>query len=158
MSGAAENLHASAVQLAGKGVVIFGASGSGKSSLALELLRHVLRDGKEAWLISDDRVAFDRRGDDLIAAPPAPLAGLIEVRGSGIHPIKHIPFARLHLAVELVEESQALRMPPQAPKLVARGVALPCLILPSGQTQACMRAILSHLGLFHPVLPLGKSD
>jgi HPr kinase/phosphorylase len=157
MSGAADNLHASAVQLAGKGVVIFGASGSGKSSLALELLRQVLRDGKDAWLISDDRVAFDRRGGDLIAMPPAPLAGLVEVRGSGIHPIRHIPFAGLHLLVELVEESMALRMPPEAPRMVAHGISLPCLVLPSGQTQACVRAILSHLGLFFPVLPLGKS-
>ena len=89
---------------------------------------------------------------------PLPLAGLIEVRGSGIHPIRHIPSARLHLAIELVEESQALRMLPEAPKLVAHGIALPCLVLPSGQTRACMRAILSHLGLFYPVLPLDKSD
>jgi serine kinase of HPr protein (carbohydrate metabolism regulator) len=157
MTGAADNLHASAVQLAGKGVVIFGASGSGKSSLALELLRQVLRDGKKAWLIADDRVAFDRRGDDLIAMPPAPLAGLIEVRGSGVHKIKHIPFALLHLAVELVDELNSLRMPPEAPKLIAHGISLPCLVLPSGQTEACVRAILSHLGLFFPVLPLGNS-
>ena len=158
MTGAVDNLHASAVQLAGKGVIISGASGSGKSALALELLRQVLRDGGSAWLIADDRVDIEVRGDELIAAPPAPLAGLIEVRGSGIHPIRHIPSARLHLAIELVEESQALRMPPEAPKLVAHGIALPCLVLPGGQTRACMRAILSHLGLFHPVLPLGKSD
>jgi serine kinase of HPr protein (carbohydrate metabolism regulator) len=158
MSGAADNLHASAVQLADKGVVIFGASGSGKSALALELLRQVLRDGKDAWLIADDRVECDRRGGDLIAMPPAQLAGLIEVRGSGIHQIRHIPFARLHLSVELVEESQALRMACEAPKLIAHGISLPCLVLPIGQTQACVRAILSHLGLFFPVLPLGKSD
>ncbi len=158
MTGAAINLHASAVQLGGKGVIISGASGSGKSALALELLRQVLRDGGDAWLIADDRVDVERRADELIAAPPAALAGLIEVRGSGIHPIKHISFARLHLAVELVEEPHALRMPPQAPKLLAHGIALPCLVLPSGQTQACVRAILSHVGLFPPVLPLGKSD
>jgi serine kinase of HPr protein (carbohydrate metabolism regulator) len=157
MSALYENLHASAVQLAGQGVIIFGPSGSGKSALALELLRQVLRDGKEAWLIADDRVAFDRRGEDLIAMPPAPLAGLIEVRGSGIHQIKHIPSALLHLAVELVDESNSLRMPPEAPKLIAHGVSLPCLVLPSGQTHACVRAILSHLGLFFPVLPLGNS-
>jgi HPr kinase/phosphorylase len=158
MSGAPCNLHASAVQLAGKGVAIFGASGSGKSALALELLRQALRDGGDAWLVSDDRVDVERRGEELIAMPPAALAGLIEVRGSGIHPIKHLPFARLHLTVELVAESQALRMPPDAPKLIAHGISMPCLVLPSGQTEACVRAILSHLGLFFPVLPQSKSD
>ena len=48
MSGEAVNMHASAVQLAGQGVMILGASGSGKSSLALELLREALRGGGQA--------------------------------------------------------------------------------------------------------------
>ena len=157
MSGGLKNLHASAVQLAGQGVIIFGSSGSGKTALALELLRQVLRDGHEAWLISDDRVDVERRGDRLFASPPAPLAGLIEVRGSGIHRIGHAVSARLHLAVELVEEARALRMPPEAPKLIAHGIALRRLVLPSGQTGGCARAILSHLGLFFPVLPQGNS-
>jgi serine kinase of HPr protein (carbohydrate metabolism regulator) len=154
MNGGIVNLHASAVQLAGQGVIIFGPSGSGKSSLALELLRQALRDGNDAWLISDDRVDVEMRGKDLIAAPPAPLAGLIEVRGSGIHPINHIPDARLHLAAELVDEPHSLRMAPDAPRVIAHGVPLPCLFLPRGNTGACVRAILSHLGLFFPVLPL----
>jgi serine kinase of HPr protein (carbohydrate metabolism regulator) len=153
MSAVCENLHASAVQLAGQGVIIFGPSGSGKSSLALELLRQVLRDGKEALLVSDDRVDVSKRQDHLAASPPAPLAGLIEVRGSGIHPIiSHAPSARLHLAVELVEESLAQRIAPAGPRAVALGIALPCLMLPRNQTEASVRAILSHLGLCFPVL------
>jgi serine kinase of HPr protein (carbohydrate metabolism regulator) len=157
MSAALENLHASAVQLAGQGVIIFGPSGSGKTALALELLRQVLRDGKEALLVSDDRVEVTKRQDHLAASPPAPLAGLIEVRGSGIHPIGHVPSARLHLAVELVEESRAQRIAPAEPKAVAHGIALPCLVLPRNQTEAAVRAILSHLGLYFPVLRKGNS-
>ena len=110
----------------------------------------------EEGCVCDDRVDVARQSNFLIAQPPSALAGLIEVRGSGIHKIKNLPFARLNMAVELVEERQAARMAPDAPKLIAHGVALPCLVLPSGQTQACVRAILSHLGLFFPVLPLGK--
>jgi HPr kinase/phosphorylase len=157
MSAAIENFHASAVRLAGQGVIIFGASGAGKSSLALELLRQVLRDGNEASLISDDRVDVERQENHLAASPPPALAGLLEVRGAGICPILHTHSARLHLAVDLVDESQARRMPPREARLVAHGISLPSLVLPGAHTAACVRAILSHLGLFPPVLPLGKA-
>jgi serine kinase of HPr protein (carbohydrate metabolism regulator) len=157
MSAEIENLHGSAVQLAGHGVIIFGPSGCGKSSLALELLRQVLRDGNQAWLVADDRVVIERREDHLLASPPAPLAGLIEVWGSGIHPIKHLPFARLHLMVELVGLSDARRTAPESPSMVAHGLALPGLVLARNQTDAAVRAILSHLGLFFPVLRSGNS-
>jgi serine kinase of HPr protein (carbohydrate metabolism regulator) len=157
MSASFENLHGSAVQLAGQGVIIFGPSGCGKSSLALELLRQVLRDGNQAWLIADDRVNIERRQDHLVASPPAPLAGLIEVWGSGIHTIEHIPFARLHLMVELVGQSQAQRTAPQSPAMVAHGVALPGLVLARNQTDAAVRAVLSHLGCCLPVLRKGGS-
>jgi serine kinase of HPr protein (carbohydrate metabolism regulator) len=157
MSALYENLHASAVQLAGQGVIIFGPSGSGKSSLSLELLRQVLRDGQEALLVSDDRVDVSKRQDHLAASPPAQLAGLIEVRGSGIHPIGHVPSAWLHLAVELVEESRAERIAPSELRAVAHGMALPQLVLPRNQTEASVRAILSHLGLCFPVLRKGNS-
>ena len=158
MTGASDNLHASAVQLAGKGVIIFGASGSGKSSLALELLREPLRRGCQASLISDDRVNLRLINDCLFASPPSALAGLIEVRGSGVHRIGYVASALLHLAIELVDESKAMRTPPEAPRMIAHGISLRTLVLPCGQTQACVRAILSHLGLFYPVLPLRKSD
>jgi HPr kinase/phosphorylase len=156
MSAALENLHASAVQLAGQGVIIFGPSGSGKSSLALELLRQVLWDGNQALLISDDRVDVAKHEHHLSASPPPALAGLIEVRGAGIYQVRHAQSARLRLAVDLVDESRAQRMPPQAPRLIAHGISLPCLVLPGAHTGACVRAILAHLGLFSPLLPRGK--
>lgn len=156
MSAGFENLHASAVQLAGQGVLILGRSGSGKSSLALELLRESLRSGHQAALVADDRVNLELIKGGLIASPPAALAGLVEVRGSGIHRTGYAASAQLHLAAELVSESQAQRMPPQAPRLIAHGIALPSLVLPGAHTGACVRAILAHLGLFYPLLPLGK--
>ena len=155
MSGGPVNLHASAVQLAGQGVIIFGASGSGKSALALALMREALRGGCEASLIADDRVDLFLVKGTLFAASPAALAGLIEVRGSGIHRTPYAASAPLHLAAELVPESQAERMPLQAPRLIAHGLKLPCLVLPGAHTGACARAILAHLGLFPPLLPLG---
>ena len=156
MSGKALNMHASAVQLAGQGVLILGASGSGKSSLALELMRETLRGNCEASLISDDRVDLFLIKGVLFASPPALLAGLIEVRGSGIHRTGYVASARLHLAVELVSGQAAERMAPLTPRLIAHGAALPALVLPGAHTSACVRAVLAHLGLLPPLLPLGK--
>jgi serine kinase of HPr protein (carbohydrate metabolism regulator) len=156
MSGGPANLHASAVQLAGRGVIILGASGSGKSALTLELMREALRGGFQASLIADDRVNLLLIKGSLFASPPASLAGLIEVRGSGIHRTGYAASAQLHLAAELVAESQAQRMPPESPRLIAHDAKLPCLVLPGAHTGACVRAILAHLGLFPPLLPQGK--
>jgi serine kinase of HPr protein (carbohydrate metabolism regulator) len=152
-----ENVHASAVQLAGQGVIIFGASGSGKTALALALIRQTRRDGHEAWLVADDRVDIERREDHLVASPPASLAGLIEIRGSGVHPVEHIASARLHLMVRLVGKAEAQRMAPEGAVPAAHGLALPCLVLPQGHIQGSIRAILSHLGLYHPVRRKGNS-
>ena len=71
-------VHASAVAFDGKGVLIKGASGSGKSSLALDLM------SRGATLISDDQTELWRQNDSLWARPPDSLAGLIEARGIGI--------------------------------------------------------------------------
>ena len=67
------NLHGSAVAFAGRGVLILGGAGTGKSALALALI------GRGAALVADDRVEIERRGGALIASAPAALAGLIEV-------------------------------------------------------------------------------
>jgi len=98
------NLHGSAVAFAGRGVLILGGSGTGKSTLALELV------GRGAALVADDRVELERRGGALIASAPAALAGLIEVRGVGIVRLPAAPEAVLTLAVDL-DRAPAARMP-----------------------------------------------
>lgn len=71
-------LHASCVALGGRGVLLRGRPGSGKSDLALRLI-----DGGGS-LVADDQVVIERRGQKLIARAPAVLQGMIEVRGVGI--------------------------------------------------------------------------
>lgn len=71
-------LHASCVAWGDAAVLITGASGTGKSRLALELMAYGCR------LVADDRVLVTRRGDELVASAPAPLVGLIEARGVGL--------------------------------------------------------------------------
>jgi HPr kinase/phosphorylase len=98
------NLHGSAVAFAGRGVLILGASGTGKSALALRLVR------LGAALVADDRVDLERRGEALVARAPAALAGLIEVRGLGILRLPAVPEAVATLAVDL-DRAPVARMP-----------------------------------------------
>ncbi len=139
-----ETIHASAVQVGKTGILILGASGAGKSALALDLIDQCQLRGVPAVLIGDDRIALAVQDGVVIACPAPQLAGLIEVHGSGIHAIAHCPEAALHLAVRLVEPAQMLRMPLEVPQEVVPGIFLPLLCLPQGQN--AVRAVLAHLG------------
>ena len=86
-------VHATAVAIAGRAVLILGSSGSGKSDLALRLITTpLLHDGKplEVRLVSDDQVIVERQGDRLFASPPPTIAGRLEVRGIGILPVASV--------------------------------------------------------------------
>lgn len=76
----AELVHASCVAITDRAVLIMGPSGSGKSDLALRLI------DRGAVLVSDDytHVRASEEEGAVIAAPPATIAGRIEVRGLGI--------------------------------------------------------------------------
>ena len=78
-------IHASAVLVGARAVLIQGPSGSGKSSLAMSLLQ-AAEDGALpfARLIGDDRVHVEAAHGRLLVRPAAALAGQIEVRGLGI--------------------------------------------------------------------------
>lgn len=69
-------IHASCVEFNGKGILISGPSGSGKSDLALRLIE------AGAILVADDIV--DVAEEKQIASCPKKLEGLLEVRGIGI--------------------------------------------------------------------------
>jgi serine kinase of HPr protein (carbohydrate metabolism regulator) len=85
-------VHATTVAIGGRGVMLVGASGAGKSDLALRLI------DRGAMLVSDDYTDLVQRGGALIATPPSPIAGKLEIRGLGI--VEHA-FAT-SIAVELV--------------------------------------------------------
>ena len=71
-------MHASAVAFSSRGALIRGASGSGKSSLALELM------SRGAMLIADDQTELYMQGNSLWARAPDTITGLIEARGVGL--------------------------------------------------------------------------
>ena len=70
-------LHASCVSINGNGVLILGPAGSGKSSLALNLI------ALGAELVADDQTLVRREHSDLIAHCPETISHLIEARGLG---------------------------------------------------------------------------
>jgi hypothetical protein len=76
-----------------KGVLIVGASGAGKSDLALRAL------GEGFRLVADDRVVVWASGGMLYGRAPETLAGLIEARGVGIQAEPAINFCRIALSV-----------------------------------------------------------
>jgi serine kinase of HPr protein (carbohydrate metabolism regulator) len=100
--------HGTAVLVGTVGVLLRGASGSGKSTLALSLI------DSGARLVADDRVNLTARGGRLLAGPPSAIAGLIELRGTGILRCPHESAAVIRLVVDLVEPETIERMPSAA--------------------------------------------
>jgi serine kinase of HPr protein (carbohydrate metabolism regulator) len=101
-------VHATAVAIGRKGVLLRGRSGSGKSDLALRLI-----DGG-AKLIADDVVELERRGRSVEVRAPRALRGKMEVRGVGILAVPSMARARLVLVVDLVGKGAVERYPEPA--------------------------------------------
>jgi len=101
-----ELIKASSLQLGGRGALIMGAAGAGKTALTLALLERAALFGRPAALISDDYTELAAGQGALIARPPANIAGAVEIRGAGIFAVPYIAAAALHLAVELGEPGE----------------------------------------------------
>lgn len=101
-------LHGVFMEIAGLGVLLSGASGSGKGELALELVTRGHR------LIADDAPEFTQgRTGSVTGACPAVLQDFLEVRVLGVLNIKALfgaqaisPQARLDLIVHLEQNDQ----------------------------------------------------
>ena len=127
----AATVHASAVLVGARAVLIRGPAGAGKSRLALALLQAadtgLLRFAR---LIGDDRVHLEARHGRLLVRPAAALAGLIEIRGLGIRTLAHEPIAVVGLVVDLAA-ADAERLPSTA-AIEVSGILLPWLALAAG--------------------------
>ena len=131
------NIHASCVAIGGKGVLILGASGSGKSDLALRLI------DEGASLIADDRCEIFLKGKNLCARPPASIAGLLEMRGIGIIALPFRSTTRLAMAVRLAPPQQKRprqRLPRPAFWRVLQGTGkLPLIVVNGFEASATAR-------------------
>ena len=124
-------VHASAVLVGERGVLIRGVSGAGKSLMALALVSRARREGGFAALVADDRVWLEVAGGRLIARGAPELAGLCERRCEGLVETPHEAQAVLRLIVDLPERgSKPPRMPDAADLYETLcGVSLPRLRL-----------------------------
>lgn len=139
-----ELIHGSAVLVGEHGVLIRGASGSGKSSIVRALMDRASYRGMFAALVSDDQCAVREMSGRLLCAAPGILRGGLEVRGSGLHRADFEESAILHLLVDLVEPNQSVRFGEDAATHL-QGVAIGHLILPKSEIDAACRAIEARL-------------
>ena len=133
MTAQALTVHASAVLVGDRAVLIRGPSGSGKSRLAFDLIL-AGRAGRfrAAMLVGDDRVHLEAAQGQLIVRPARELAGLIEIRGLGIRRCDFAEQAVVGLVVDLAA-ADAERMPgPDALFTAVSGVILPRIPVASG--------------------------
>jgi HPr kinase/phosphorylase len=128
-----QTIHASAVLVGARAVLIRGPSGSGKSQLALGLIEAGrTRSLPFARLVGDDRIHLETANGRLLARAPDPLAGLIEVRGIGLMRVGHEPSAVVGMVVDLAA-ADAQRLPDPAGRRTAIcGVDLPRLAVATG--------------------------
>lgn len=130
-----ETIHASAVAIGGRAVLIGGLSGSGKSDLALRLI------DRGAELISDDYTIVRRTPGGLVASAPPNIAGKIEVRGLGIVAMATATDVPVALFVDLDATPQRLPEPGETRSLC--GVAVPVVILNAHENAAPIKVELS---------------
>ena len=120
-------VHASCVAIDGRGVMIAGASGSGKSDLALRLI------DRGAVLVSDDYTRVRAEAGRLLASAPETIVGRIEIRGVGLVETAAIAEAPVALHVDLDAEPE--RLP--EPRLVEmEGLRIPSLPLVAHEASA----------------------
>lgn len=149
-------LHASAVLIGRKAVLIRGPSGAGKSQLAFDLIQ-VASAGSAlpfARLVGDDRVHVEAASGRLLLRPAPALAGLIEIRGLGIRRLPHEPVAVAGLVVDLAA-ADAARLPARdAAEIAISGVKVPRLAVAPGENP--LPLVLAWLGTALGVTPAGN--
>jgi HPr kinase/phosphorylase len=152
MNGEA-TVHASAVKVGERAVLIRGPSGSGKSRLAFDLIL-AGRSGQlpPAVLVGDDRVRLDTAGGELLVSAVKELAGLIEIRGLGIRRCDFVTKAVVGLVIDLAAGDAERLPPPEALEISISGVKIPRI--PVGQGFSPLPLVVAALTTAHGLTSL----
>jgi HPr kinase/phosphorylase len=126
-------IHASAVLVGAKAVLIRGPSGAGKSRLAWNLVQAATHgDLPFARLVADDRAYVEAHGSRVLVRPAPQLAGMIEVHGLGIRRVAYEPMAAIGWVIDLASPDGG-RMPgKEAQETTVEGIVIPQLLVASG--------------------------
>ena len=101
-------VHGTCVAVGGQGALFRGASGSGKSDLALRLIE------RGAQLVADDQVVIEAAGEGLRSRAEPRLRGKLEVRGVGILDVPSVAGAPLLAVFDLCPAEGVPRLPETA--------------------------------------------
>lgn len=99
-------LHATCLRAFGKGLLIMGPSGSGKSDLALQLMAY------GAELVADDQTILAAQHDQIIASCPEHTLGKIEARHMGLLKVAMAPRTPVLTVIDMGTEETS-RLPEQ---------------------------------------------
>lgn len=141
-------IHASAVLVGARAVLIRGPSAAGKSRLAFALIE-AARVGsvRFARLVGDDRVHVEAGGGRLLVRPAPALAGLIEVRGVGILRLPYEPCAVVGLVVDLAAADAERSPPPEKRVIAVAGIKLQRLaVAPGSEALPGLLALITSCG------------
>ena len=123
--------NVTAVSIDGRGLLIAGESGAGKSSLALALI------DRGAVLIGDDGIVIEDDSGHPVAQPPKTTRGLLEVRNVGL---VEFPTTEAPIALVLQLTTLAPRYPMELATTTLGGVGIPVLLFRPGDATQALRA------------------
>ncbi|KIC40021.1 serine kinase [Ruegeria sp. ANG-R] len=111
-------VHATCIAVQNAGVLIIGASGTGKSALALQMM------ALGAQLVADDRVNLLTQDNHVMASAVPQILGLIEARGVGLLRAEPAGPARLAYVVDLDGPEPARLPEPEEVRVLGQTVPL----------------------------------
>lgn len=132
------NIYASCVSYYGKGILIRGKSGSGKSDLCLRLIMN-----KGCLLVGDDRIDIFEKKGKLKAYGIKTIANTLEVRGIGL---AHFPAKKseiINLVVDLEEDFNKIERYPEPEYEEIEGVKIPKIRVHPFEASAAEKIILA---------------
>lgn len=138
-------IHATTIAIDGSAAVIRGASGAGKSDLALRCLMmtpNALVSGR-AEFVSDDYTELFLQDDTVHARAPRGIAGLFEVRGLGILELQRVELAKVVLIVDLADASAIERLPAASMTADVIGRSFPMIRLCATEASAPAKLMLA---------------
>ena len=132
MTAGQHNVHGTAIVVGTTGLLFVGPSGTGKSSLAYSCIADAQSQGLFSALVADDQVFLSAASGHMIAECPPTIAGMLELRGTGIVKLAYISPALMHFAVAITDTSGAERLPPDEDRIdLVPDISLPVIRIPA---------------------------